>query len=67
MNPGEQLSEKSSISVRYLAAIENENRKPSFDVLYTIVCELGIVTDIFFFPEMQENSSDKEQLIHEAE
>ena len=59
----EQLSEKTGISVRYLAAIENENRKPSFDVLYTIVRELGIATDTIFFPEMQRNLSNKEQLI----
>lgn len=38
------------ISARYLAGIENENRKPSYDVLARIVQEFGISVDAILFP-----------------
>lgn len=41
----EQFSERIGISTRYLSAIENEQREPSYDVLYRIFHGLGISAD----------------------
>ena len=60
----EQLAEKIRISSRYLTSIENENKKPSYDILYKLIRELGIPADSIFYPEMKLNFSEKEQLIH---
>jgi len=54
-----QLSKKLSISTRYLKAIENSGRKPSFDLLVRIIHELDIQTDAVFYPEQTVESSDK--------
>lgn len=40
-----QLAERLHISTRHLKGIENSGRKPSYDLLSRIVCELGIFTD----------------------
>jgi transcriptional regulator with XRE-family HTH domain len=47
----EQLAEKMNISPRYLMSIENENKKPSYNVLFRLIRELGISADTIFFPE----------------
>lgn len=59
----EQLSEKVGIGRRYLMAIENENRKPRFDVLSRLIRELGIPADAIFYPEREVSDSEREQLI----
>lgn len=59
----EQLAEKLHISSRYIAAIENQNKKPSYDILYKLVRALSIPADMIFYPEMRENTSNKEQLV----
>lgn len=60
----EQLAEKIHISSRYLTSIENENKKPSYDILYKLIRKLGIPADSIFYPEMKLNPSKKEQLVH---
>lgn len=60
----EQLAEKIHISSRYLTSIENEDKKPSYDILYKLIRELGIPADSIFYPEMKLVLSEKEQLIH---
>jgi transcriptional regulator with XRE-family HTH domain len=47
----EQLAERSGISHRYVAKIENENKKPSVDVLGNLVHVLDIPTDYIFYPD----------------
>lgn len=47
----EQLAEKINITPRYLMSIENENKKPSYDVLFRLIRELCISADTIFFPE----------------
>ncbi len=37
----EQLAEILNITPRYLMSIENENKKPSYDVLFRLIRELG--------------------------
>lgn len=59
----DQLSEKVHISYRYLTAIENENKKPSYDVLFRLIRELGISANEIFYPESQSNETQKDLLI----
>jgi transcriptional regulator with XRE-family HTH domain len=59
----EQLAEILSITPRYLMSIENENKKPSYDVLFRLVRELGISADKIFYPENPHEENKFEQLI----
>ena len=60
----EQLSELMHISPRYLMSIENENKKPSYDVLFRLVRELGISTDLIFYPERKRKGHELDDLIN---
>ena len=44
----EALAERAEITERYLYRIENEGKKPSFDVLYKLIRELSISLRIRF-------------------
>ncbi|MEA4946183.1 MAG: helix-turn-helix transcriptional regulator [Oscillospiraceae bacterium] len=59
----EQLAEQLHITPRYLMSIENENQKPSYDVLFRLIRELGISADSVFYPERESNKSEAENLI----
>lgn len=59
----EQLAEIMNITPRYLMSIENENKKPSYDVLFRLVRELGISADTIFYPENQYVDTEVEQLV----
>ncbi len=59
----EQLAEIINITPRYLMSIENENKKPSLDVLFRLVRELGISADTIFYPEIQHVDTKVEQLV----
>ena len=59
----EQLSEKINITTRYLMSIENENKKPSYDVLLHLIRELDISADKIFYPENTISQSEQEQLL----
>lgn len=59
----EQLAEIINISPRYLMSIENENKKPSYDVLFRLVRELGISADTIFYPENQCSDTHIDQLV----
>ncbi len=59
----EQFAERAGISTRYLSAIENEQREPSYEVLYGLFHSLGISADIVFYPKNDEvDNSDAEQV-----
>lgn len=58
----ETLAEKVGITERYLYRIENEGKKPSFDVLYKLVRELNIKPDLIFYPEKPSKDSEAENL-----
>lgn len=45
----ETLAERVDITERYLYRIENEGKKPSFDVLYKLIRELACNTSGFDF------------------
>ncbi len=59
----EQLAEIINITPRYLMSIENENKKPSYDVLFRLVRELGISADSIFYPENQHADNKIEQIM----
>ena len=59
----EALDEKAEITERYLYRIENEGKKPSFDVLYKLIRELSISADSIFYPEKPSNDSEIESLL----
>lgn len=56
----ESLAEKVDITERYLYRIENENKKPSFDVLHRLIRELAISPDLIFYPEKLSKESEIE-------
>ena len=47
----EALAENIGITERYLYRIENEGKKPSYEVLYKLIRELSIPPDSIFYPE----------------
>lgn len=59
----EALAEKIGVSERYLYRIENEGKKPSFDVLYSLVRTLSISSDSIFYPEKPTKESEIEDLV----
>lgn len=59
----EALANKVDITERYLYRIENEGKKPSFDVLHKLVRELNISADSIFYPEKPSKDSEVENLI----
>ena len=59
----EELAERLGISVRYLYRIENEDKKPSFDILYNLIRELSISPDTIFYPENASIDAEVEDLI----
>jgi transcriptional regulator with XRE-family HTH domain len=46
-----RLAEQLGITPRYLKAIENSGRKPSYDFLVLIIRKLEIPADDVFYPE----------------
>ena len=58
----EQIAERAGISIRYLTAIENEGRKPSYAVLYRLVRSIGISADLVFYPEKEKTDTYGDQL-----
>ena len=59
----ENLAEKVGITERYLYRIENEDKKPSYDVLYKLIRELSISPDSIFYPEKPFEESEAENLV----
>lgn len=59
----EALADRVDITERYLYRIENEGKKPSFDILYKLVRELSISPDSIFYPEKPSQDSEIENLL----
>lgn len=59
----EELADKVGVSERYIYRIENEGKKPSFDVLYKLVRELSIAPDSIFYPEKDQKDSEIESFV----
>lgn len=59
----DELAEQIGITGRYIMALENEHKHPSFEVLCKIILTLNILADNIFYPESQNTENEKEQLI----
>ena len=59
----EALAERTGISERYIYRIENEDKKPKFDVLLLLIRALGISADSIFYPEKPVKDSQIEDLV----
>lgn len=59
----EDLAEKIGISPRYLMLIENEKKKPSYKILFKIIRELSINSDLIFYPDKPCKDTEIEDLI----
>lgn len=59
----EALAEKIDVSERYLYRIENEGKKPSFEVLYKLIRCLSISSDSIFYPEKPSKESEIEDIV----
>ena len=59
-----ELSEKLGITPRYLQAIENENKTPSYPLLFRMLSYLNIPADSIFASQESILSSDLEQLMY---
>ena len=59
----EKLAEMADITSRYLYRIENENKKPSYDVIYRLIHALGVSADRIFYPKDPRKQSEVEDLI----
>lgn len=57
-----QLAEKLRVSQRHLTAIENEQKQPSYNLLFMLVRELQIPSDMIFYPERQKNYKELDWL-----
>ena len=58
----EDLAIRVGVTERFIYRIENEGKKPSYDILYKLIRELCILPDQIFFPEKQVEGSDVENL-----
>lgn len=59
----EALANKVGVTERFIYRIENEGKKPSYDILYRLIRELSILPDQIFFPEKQIKDSEMESLV----
>ena len=59
----ETLANKVGVTERFIYRIENEGKKPSYEILYKLIRELAIVPDQIFFPEKQVEESEMESLV----
>lgn len=59
----EALAAKVGVSERFIYRIENEGKKPSYEILYKLIRELSILPDQIFFPEKQTEDSEIENLV----
>ena len=59
----ENLAEKVGVTDRYIYRIENEGKKPSYEVLCKIIQTLHIDPDLIFYPEKPTKDSEIEDLL----
>ncbi len=61
----DELAERAGITPRYLYRIENEGKKPSYDVLFRLIRALSISSDMIFYPERPTKDSEIENLLRQ--
>ena len=58
-----ELAEQIGITNRYIMALENEHKQPSFELLCKLILMLNIPADNIFYPENKHTENEKEQLM----
>lgn len=58
-----ELSERLGVSIRYVMALENERRQPSFEMLVKLIHTLALSPEQIFYPADAKTENEKEQLI----
>ena len=58
----ESLAEQLNVTKRYIYRIENEGKKPSFEILYKLIRILSINPDAIFYPEKPSKGLEVENL-----
>lgn len=61
----EELAYRLQVSPRYLYRIENEGKKPSYELLFALIRELSISPDLIFYQEKPKKDSEMENLIRQ--
>ena len=59
----DELSERIGITGRYIMALENERKQPSFEVLCKLIHTLNIPAERIFYPANTNTEDEKEQII----
>lgn len=60
----EELAERINVSSRYIMAIENEGKLPSFEVFFQLIRTLGISSDTIIYPESASVPDEYEHFLH---
>ena len=58
----EEVAEKVGITARFLMVLENEEKRPSIDILLRLVDTLNIPGDAILHPQIQHIDSEDQQL-----
>ena len=61
----EEVAEKVGITARFLMALENEEKRPSIDILLRLVDTLNIPGDAILHPQIQHIDSEDQQLLRQ--
>jgi len=61
----EELAEKVGVGSRHIMAIENEGKKPGYDVLTKIIQTLDFSADLIFRPDTVKHTAEQELFIGE--
>lgn len=61
----DELSERIGVTGRYIMALENERKVPSFEVLCKLIHTLNISAERIFYPLNTNTEDEKEQLIRQ--
>ena len=59
----EEVAEKVGITARFLMVLENEEKRPSIDILLRLVDTLNIPGDAILHPQIQHIDSEDQQLL----
>ncbi len=59
----EDLAEKVGVTPRYIYRIENEGKKPSYEVLCKLIWVLAISPNAIFYPHEPEQDSEVAELL----
>lgn len=61
----EEVAEKVGITARFLMALENEEKRPSLNILLRLVDTLNIPGDAILHPQIQHVDSEDQQLLRQ--